>query len=102
VEYVNLKKYYTWHQNLKLDLYHLLRNIVADPHHFDANPDPTFPFDEDACPNPTFHTDADPDPAPHQGNAKLRPLPYKPSLNLKPPRLQSDYPTATNGFMLSL
>ncbi len=33
---------------------------VADPHHFDADPDPAFHFDAD--PDPTFHSDADPDP----------------------------------------
>ncbi len=46
---------------------------VADPHHIDADPDPTFHFDVDpdpAChfgadPDPAFHFDADPDPAFH-------------------------------------
>jgi hypothetical protein len=33
---------------------------VADPHHFDADPDLAFHFDPD--PDPTFHFDADPDP----------------------------------------
>ncbi len=33
---------------------------VADPHHFDADPDAAFHFDAD--PDPTFHSDADPDP----------------------------------------
>ena len=33
---------------------------VADPHHFDADPDPTFYFDAD--PDPTLRFDADPDP----------------------------------------
>jgi hypothetical protein len=31
---------------------------VADPHHFDPDPDPTFHVDAD--PDPTFHFDADP------------------------------------------
>ncbi len=42
---------------------------VADPHHFDANPDQAFHFDADPDqafnfdpdPDPTFHSDADPD-----------------------------------------
>jgi hypothetical protein len=33
---------------------------VADPHNFDADPDPDFHFDAD--PDPTFHSDADPNP----------------------------------------
>jgi hypothetical protein len=33
---------------------------VADPHHIDADPDPTYHFD--AHPDPTHHFDADPDP----------------------------------------
>jgi hypothetical protein len=44
---------------------------VADPHHHDADPDPTFHFNADpdpafhltADPDPTFHFDADPDTA---------------------------------------
>ncbi len=60
------KIYYTLHQNLKFDLYHLQRRVVADPHHFDAEPAPTFPLDADAEPAPTFHNEGDPDPAAHQ------------------------------------
>ncbi len=37
---------------------------VADPHHFNADPDPAFHFNGD--PYPAFHFSADPDPAPHQ------------------------------------
>ncbi len=49
---------------------------VADPHHFDADPDPacyfhagpdldpSFHFDADLEPDPTFHFDPDPDPDP--------------------------------------
>ena len=33
----------------------MVRSSVADPHHFDADPDPAFQFDADP--------DADPDPA---------------------------------------
>ncbi len=46
---------------------------VADPHHFDADPDPAFHFDADPgfifhCDadldlDPTIHFDADPDPS---------------------------------------
>jgi hypothetical protein len=45
-----------------------VEHSVADPHHFDANPDsgpdPTFHFDEDPNPDPTFHSDAGSDPDP--------------------------------------
>jgi hypothetical protein len=34
---------------------------VADPHHFDADPDPAFHIDANPDPNPTCHSDADPD-----------------------------------------
>jgi hypothetical protein len=36
---------------------------VADPHHFDADPDPdpAFHFDANPDPDPTFHSDANPD-----------------------------------------
>ncbi len=33
---------------------------VADPDHFDTDPDPTFYFDTE--PDPTFHFGSDPDP----------------------------------------
>jgi hypothetical protein len=46
--------------------------FVADPHHVDAGPDPTFHFDLN--PNPTFKVGANPNPAPHQSNANLQPL----------------------------
>ena len=35
-----------------------------DPHHIDADPDPTFHFDADPDPDPAFYFDADPDPDP--------------------------------------
>jgi hypothetical protein len=62
---------------------------VADPHHGDADQDPSFQFDADpyptflvgadAYPDPTSHSDADPDPAPNQSDVNLRPLVYRPS-----------------------
>jgi hypothetical protein len=49
---------------------------VADPHHFIADPDPSFYYNADL--DPAFHFNADPvlllDPAPHQVNANLQPL----------------------------
>jgi hypothetical protein len=36
-------------------------NRVADPHHFNADPDPAFNYNAD--PDPAFHFSADPDPA---------------------------------------
>ncbi len=60
----------------------LLQGSVADPHHLNADPDPTLhflpyldlqmlqndplrppPFNLDADPDPAFHFDGDPDPA---------------------------------------
>ncbi len=35
---------------------------AADPHHFDADPDPAFHFDEALDPDSTFHSERDPDP----------------------------------------
>jgi hypothetical protein len=43
-----------------------LASSVADPYHFDSNPDPD--------PDPAFHFDADPDPA-FQFDADLDPAP---------------------------
>ncbi len=40
-----------------------LSNRVADPHHFNADPDPAFHFNAD--PDLAFHFNADPDPAFH-------------------------------------
>jgi hypothetical protein len=54
----------------------LKKIIVADPTHFDADPDldPTFHLETD--PDLTFHFDADPyldpDPAPRQNDANLQ------------------------------
>ncbi len=51
---------------------------VADPHHFNAIPDPAFHFNAD--PDPAFHFNADPnqDPTPHQSTGNIRPLNYIP------------------------
>jgi hypothetical protein len=43
---------------------------VADPHHFDPDPDPTFHSDPD--PDPTFQFDPDPDPAFQITHTKLK------------------------------
>jgi hypothetical protein len=48
---------------------------VSYPHHINA--DQAFHFNAD--PDPAFHFNADPDPAPHEGDANLRPLAYRPS-----------------------
>ncbi len=52
---------------------------VADPHHFNANPDPAFHFN--ANPDPAFHFNADlgQDPAPHRSDGNPRPLVYRSS-----------------------
>jgi hypothetical protein len=64
---------------------------VSDPHHFNADPEsdpdpafhfnadqhPTFPFNADQ--DPAFPFNAGPEPDPHQGDANLRPLTYRPS-----------------------
>ncbi len=70
-------------------------NSVADPHHFDADPDPTFHFDadpdttfhSDPIPDPTFQFDADPDTT---GTTHFRP-------NLDPPMLQK-WPSKASTF----
>ncbi len=51
----------------------------ADPHNFNADPEPAFNFN--AVPYPVFHfnADPDPDPAPHQSDGNLRPLVYCPT-----------------------
>jgi hypothetical protein len=49
------------------------RDSIEDPHHFNADPDPSFIFNAD--PDPTFHFNTDPDmnpdpdPVPHQNDA---------------------------------
>jgi hypothetical protein len=77
---------------------------VSDPHHLNADPDSAFHFKADmdpafyfnadpypashfnADPDPAINLNAVPDPAPHQGDANLRPLAYRPSMPLfKPP-----------------
>ncbi len=65
----------------------------ADPHHFNADPDPVFHFNADPDPfhsnanpdpfhsnanqDPAFHFDADADPDPHQRDGNLTLLLYK-------------------------
>ncbi len=50
---------------------------VADPHHLNADSDLAFHFTADQ--DPTGHVYADPDHAPHESEANLRPLVYRPS-----------------------
>jgi hypothetical protein len=53
---------------------------MADPHHVDANPDPTFLFDD---PDPTCQFNADPNSrscSSSRGDANLRPLVWRPSM----------------------
>ncbi len=47
---------------------------VADPYHFNADPDPSLHFYAD--PDPAFHFNADPDldHTPHQCDGNMRPL----------------------------
>jgi hypothetical protein len=59
-------------------MYHITHR-VADLHHFNAELDPAFHFDADSDLALLFNEDPDPDPAPHQSNANLRPLVYRPS-----------------------
>jgi hypothetical protein len=42
---------------------------VADPHHFNADPDPAFHLNADL--DPACHFNADPDPAPHHRDGNL-------------------------------
>jgi|LakMenEpi03Aug12_release.lakeMendotaPanAssembly.Ray.scaffolds.fasta_scaffold1019016_1 hypothetical protein len=49
----------------------------VDPHHMNADLDPSFHFNADLDPNFHFNADPDPDPAPHQINANMRPLVYR-------------------------
>ncbi len=60
---------------------------VADPHDFNADPNPAFHFSAD--PDPTFHLSADPgpDPALLRSDENLRPLVYRSSLASWHPRL---------------
>jgi hypothetical protein len=44
-----------------LSVLSLSHTMVADPHHFNADPDPAFRFNAD--PDPAVHFKADPDPA---------------------------------------
>jgi hypothetical protein len=51
---------------------------VADPHHVDADPNPSFTFDADPDLCPTFTSDADPDPAPRKSDKVIRTYDHKP------------------------
>jgi hypothetical protein len=53
----------------------LLNLRVADPHHFNADPDPDPAFLLDVDQEPTLYINVDPDtdPAPHQSDANLQP-----------------------------
>jgi hypothetical protein len=59
-----------------LDLW--VSGSVADPHHFDADPDFHFDADPDSTflfeaeADPTFHLDTDPDPAHHKSDSNLK------------------------------
>ncbi len=44
---------------------------VADPHHFNADPDPAFHYNAD--PDPAFHFNADPVPDHHQSDGIMQP-----------------------------
>ncbi len=50
---------------------------LADPHHFNADPDPAFHFNADS--DPAFHSRPNRDPGPHHCNGKLRLLVFRPS-----------------------
>jgi hypothetical protein len=45
-------------------------DMIADPHHFNADPDRAFHFKADPDPDPSFHfnLDPDPNPAPHRSD----------------------------------
>ncbi len=59
-----------------------LTSSVADPHHFDADPDPdpAFHFDADLDQVLTFHSDGDPDPTTH----------FFPDLRISPFQVDAD------------
>jgi hypothetical protein len=61
-------------------------NRVSDPHHCSPDAEPAFHLYVDPDPDQAFHfnVDPDPDPAPHQGDANLRPLAYRP-FRTRPP-----------------
>jgi hypothetical protein len=61
------------------DLNHLCGSYPDPSFHFDADPDPTFHFDAGLDPNYLFFADPDPDPAPHENDANLKLLAYRPS-----------------------
>jgi hypothetical protein len=56
------------------------KSMVADTHNFFGYPDTSLHLNAEL--DPTFHFSADPDPAPHQIDANLQTLIYKPSTAL--------------------
>ncbi len=65
---------------------YLFLGLIADPHYFNADPDPDPSFQDPSFyvnvdPDPNFNFNTDPDPAPDQRDAiaNLRPLVYGPS-----------------------
>jgi hypothetical protein len=53
-------------------------DMIADPRHFNADPDPAFHFNADPDPDPAFHFNADPDPVPHRCDRNLHTLVNRP------------------------
>jgi hypothetical protein len=53
--------------------------MVANPHNFNADPDPDPAFHFKTDPDPTYHFNADPEPVPRQSDMNLRPLFSRPS-----------------------
>ncbi len=87
----------------RMSIIFLPLGMFADPHHCNADPDPSFHFNPvpdpifhfNAVPDPTFYINAetDPDPAPHQCVAHPRPLVHRPyRLHFEPSRLHCQRP----------
>jgi len=64
-------KLLNFHRNI------IISTSVADPHHFNTDPDLT--FHSRAYPDPAFYSHADPDPASHQSHENLQSLVNRPS-----------------------
>ncbi len=65
------------------DPHHFNADPDPDLHHFNTDPDPSFIFNAD--PDPNFHFDADPDPT-FNFNADPNPAPHPRPLIYRPPR----------------
>jgi hypothetical protein len=63
-------KLLNFHRNI------IISTSVADPHHFNTDPDLTFHSDSSADPDPAFYSNADPDPAFHS-NADTDPASHQ-------------------------